>query len=185
MIIYAAVNYIGETDTGFSARYVAGFTTNYYYASIFKLQNPDCVIDILEGDTLDDIRAISIENYGYDLIGDETSELKLWTTENGVTSVITTEELVYTTIGDLDVYSQAVNEFINSYLVLEHLVPYFKDDTFKNLLRHVFTGYITDVCRWLYVGSGELEDSPIDLIQGLINQKYMTPIDELGDDVVR
>ena len=185
MILYVVVDYIGETETGFSARYVVGHTTIWYYAMIFKAQNHAYSIDILEGESEDEIRTLSREHYGYDIIGDDGNELRLWSNHNDSMHIISTEELVYTTIADLDVYTHALTDFISSYFVSEVIAPYFKENTFQTLLRHVFTNYIKSACIWLSEGSGELEDSPIDLIQGLVNQGYVTTIDELGDDIVR
>ena len=183
MILYVIIDYIGETETGFTARHIIGHTFNDHHARLFMMQNPQYHVDAVECNTIAELEDELIQQYGFIVTEDEESELIMFTTNHGKT-VITTKETVYNTVSELDVYSRSMIDSIESYFIMEYLIPYMKDEKMQPILRHIFTRYIKPTCNWLYDGTGEIEESPIDMIQALIYQGYLTTIEELGDEVL-
>ena len=183
MMLYVIIDYVGEYSTGFKARRVVGYTFNKYYANLFILQYSDYHVDVINGITKDDIDNELLNHYGYIVTGDDDLKLIMVPTIYGKTA-ITTKELMYTTISELDVYIKSVSDFITGYFILEYISPYLKDERIQLIFRHIFTSYIQTICKWLYEGSGEIEESPIGMIQALIYENYLTPIEELGDVIL-
>ena len=181
--IYVAVEYIEETETGFAARYVAGYTRNEYYARLFLLDSNsnDLKIDVFEGETYSELEEYCLEIYGYRLFSDVLDEIQLFRINDG-REVVTTLNTIYNSMAELDTYSEAVSSFVESFFVLQNLFHYMKDDMFESLFKHIFTSYIERAVDWLYDGTGELDDSPIDIVQGLVNLGYFPTIDEIGDN---
>lgn len=189
--LYLIICYIQDSTGTMKVRTVQGFTYILRTAQLYVDTHPNlyCEILVFEGINSLDIQKSIFDEFGFDIRHNDEFMIKVWSSKDGTYHIVDSYYEIENLLYEVGLVDELIKSGVQTYIKMSTLSPYMKDINFKFMidyiinisLRKVFK-HITDDSWYQYDMTQTIENYPLDLVNALVINGYMTAIEQLQGD---